>query len=115
MKHTIIYDGECDFCRTCVDWVKARSEINAVANQEINPAEFGITREQCEKSVVVVADKTYFAARAVAVILDKSGHKVLAKLLRLSGKLGEVGYKYVAEHRNGLLVAALHWVIKLTI
>ena len=115
MKYTVIYDGECDFCRTCVDWVKARAEINAIANQKINPAEFGITREQCEKSVVVVADKTYFAARAVAVILDKSGHKVLAKLLKLSGKLGEVGYKYVAEHRNGLLVAALHWVIKRTI
>ena len=115
MKYTVIYDGECDFCRTCVDWVKALAEINAIANQKINPAEFGITREQCEKSVVVVADKTYFAARAVAVILDKSGHKVLAKLLRLSGKLGEVGYKYVAEHRNGLLVAALHWVIKRTI
>ncbi len=115
MKHTIIYDGECDFCRTCVDWVKARSEINAVANQEINPAELGITREQCEKPVVVVSDKTYFAAKAVAVLLDKSGNKALAKLLRLSGKLGEVGYKYVAEHRNGLLVAALHWVIKRTI
>lgn len=115
MMCTVIYDGECDFCRSCVDWVKARAEIKAVANQEINPAEFGITREQCEKSVVVIADKTYFAAKAVAVLLDKSGHKVLAKLLRLSGKLGEVGYKYVAEHRNGLLVAALHWVIKRTI
>jgi predicted DCC family thiol-disulfide oxidoreductase YuxK len=115
MMCTVIYDGECDFCRSCVAWVKARAEINAIANQEINPAEFGITREQCEKSVVVVADKTYFAAKAVAVLLDKSGNKALAKLLRLSGKLGEVGYKYFAEHRNGLLVAALHWVIKRTI
>ena len=114
MMCTVIYDGECDFCRSCVDWVKARAKINAVANQEINPAEFGITREQCEKSVVVVADKTYFAAKAVAVLLEESGHKVVAKLLRLSGRLGEVGYKYVAEHRNGLLVAVLHWVIKKT-
>lgn len=114
MMCTVIYDGECDFCRSCVDWVKVRAEIKAVANQEINPAEFGITRAQCEKSVVVVADKTYFAAKAVAVLLDSSGHKVVAKLLTASGKLGEIGYRYVAEHRDGQLVAVLYWLIKKT-
>lgn len=112
MKYLVIYDGTCDFCHSCVTWVNARTEITAIPNQEIDPTEFGITREQCESSVVVIADKTYFAAKAVAVLLDKSGHKTLAKLLTASGKLGEVGYRYVAEHRNGLLVAALHWVIK---
>ena len=115
MHTTVIYDGECDFCVSCVEWVKARTEINAYANQSINPAEFGVTKAQCEISVVVIADRTYFAAKAVALLLKESGHKYLALALRLSGPIGEFGYRYVAAHRNGFLVRTLHWLIRLGI
>ncbi|MFM8621599.1 MAG: thiol-disulfide oxidoreductase DCC family protein [Candidatus Nanopelagicaceae bacterium] len=112
MATTVIYDGECDFCISCVEWVKARVEINALSNQSIDPDEYGVTKAQCEKSVVVIADRTYFAAKAVAFLLNQSGHKFLALILRLLGPIGAFGYRYVATHRNGLLVRILHWIIK---
>ena len=115
MTTTVIYDGECDFCISCVKWVKARAEINALTNQSINPTEYGITKAQCEKSVVVIADRTYFAAKAVALLLNLCGYKFLDLTLRLSGPIGEFGYRYMAAHRNGLLVRILHWIIKKSI
>lgn len=115
MTTTVIYDGECDFCKSCVEWVKSRTEISAIPNQSIKPSDFGITREQCDKSVVVITEKTYFSANAVALLLKKSGNRFLSIALRLSGPIGEFGYRYVASHRDGSLVRALHWIIKRTI
>jgi len=112
MVTTVIYDGTCDFCKSCINWVKARTEISAIPNQSIEPTEYGITRDDCEKSVVVITEKTYFAAKAVAIILKQSGHKFLAAALIYSGPIGELSYKYVANHRDGILVKILHWLIK---
>ena len=114
MKYIVIYDGECGFCKSCVAWVKARREIEAIPNQIIDPAAYGITREQCEKSVVVIRDRTYFSAKAIAELLKLCRHPYLAKFLKLSGPIGEWGYKYVANHRDGKLVAVLHWFVKRT-
>ena len=114
MKCIVIYDGECGFCKSCVAWVKARREIEAIPNQIIDPAAYSITREQCEKSVVVITDRTYFSAKAIAELLVLCGNPYLAKFLKLSGPIGEWGYKYVAKHRDGLLVRILHYLIKKT-
>lgn len=112
LKPTVIYDGKCGFCKSCVDWLSSRCEIEAIPNQDIEPRDFGLTREQCEKSVVVIESKTYFGANAVALLLKRTGHPILGNLLKGSGALGEFGYKYVASHRNGLFVALLHRLIK---
>ena len=109
---TVIFDGECAFCRSCVEWVKNRAQVTALANQVIDPAKYGITREQCEKSVVVIDSKTYFGASAVAFLLAKTGHPIMARLLRASGPIGESGYRYVANHRDGRLVALIHRIVK---
>lgn len=109
----VIYDGNCEFCFDCVQWVKAQTDVVALANQGINPADYGVTREQCEKSVVVINDgQIYFGAAAVAVILKACGHWLGAWLLRASGGIGEAGYRYVASHRDGLLVKLLHRIIR---
>ena len=112
MVTTVIYDGTCDFCKSCVEWVQARTEIKAIPNQSIEPSEYGITREECESSVVVITDNTYFAAKAVVILLKQTGHRFLASALIHSGPVGELGYKYIASHRNGILVKILHWLIK---
>ena len=95
-------------------WVKARREIEAIPNQIIDPAAYGITREECEKSVVVITDRTYFSAKAIAELLKLCGYPFLGKLLKITGPIGEWGYKYVANHRDGLLVRILHYLIKKT-
>ena len=112
MQPKVIYDGQCDFCIACVAWIQNRIEIEAFANQDIEPADFGVTREQCEKSVVVIADSTYFGADAVAFLLKHSGNSLFSRIIKLSGPLGKVGYRYVANHRDGALVRILHWIIK---
>ena len=114
MKCIVIYDGECDFCKSCVNWVKARAEIEAIPNQSIDPAKYDITRNQCEKSVVVITDRNYFSAKAIAELLKHCDHLLLAKFLQISGPIGEWGYRYVATHRNGSLVRFLHYLIKKT-
>jgi predicted DCC family thiol-disulfide oxidoreductase YuxK len=114
MRPAVIYDGECDFCISCVNWLKRRLEIEALANQEINPEEFGVSKSQCEKSVVVIDEQTYFGAGAVAFLLNRSGYKFLSNLIILSGPVGRFGYSYVAAHRNGMLVKLLHLIIKKT-
>lgn len=115
MQPKVIYDGQCDFCIACVAWIQNRIEIEALANQDIEPADFGVTREECEKSVVVIADRIYFGADAVAYLLKQSGNSVFSKMIQLSGSIGQAGYKYVANHRDGALVRILHWFIKKTI
>ena len=112
---TVIFDGQCAFCRSCVEWVKNRYQINALANQEIDPAMYGITREQCDKSVVVIDSQNYFGASAIALLLARTGHPFMAKLLRTSGSIGEFCYRYVASHRDGRLVELLHWIVKSTL
>ena len=114
MKYIVIYDGECDFCKSCVTWVKARAEIEALPNQSIDPSTYGVTREQCEKPVVVITDQIFFSAKAIAKLLKLCGYPFLAKLLKITGPVGEWGYKYVASHRDGLLVRILHYLIKKT-
>ena len=108
----VIFDGECAFCRSCVDWISSRCQIDAIPNQKINPNDYGVTREECEKSVVVIDNEIYFGAEAVAFLLKRSGYRNFARLLQLSGPVGEMGYRYVANNRDGKLVALLHWIIR---
>ena len=112
---TVIYDGDCDFCRSCVAWIQNRIKIKALANQSIKPEDFGVTREQCERSVVVIDEKIYLRSRAVAHLLANSGNKWAARFLQALGPISELGYRYVASHRNGKLVAFLHLMIIRTI
>ena len=109
---TVIYDGNCDFCKSCIAWAKNRAQLNAFPNQQLILSEYGLTQDQVEKSVVVINDKTYFGAEAVAQVLNVTGNSVLSILIRTVGPISEIGYKYIAAHRDGLIVKALHWFIK---
>jgi predicted DCC family thiol-disulfide oxidoreductase YuxK len=113
-KTLVIYDGECEFCKSCATWISMRIEIDALSNQSIEPQKYGITREQCEKSVVVIDNGVYLEAKAIAHLLEKSGHNFLANLIRSAGPIGTLGYRYVASNRDGRLVAFLHWIIRKT-
>jgi predicted DCC family thiol-disulfide oxidoreductase YuxK len=102
---TVIYDGECDFCKECVKWVARKCTITAIPFQSADLARYGVTYEQCSKEVVAICNKKVFGgASAVAQLLHTSGYKSLAFLLRLSGPLGRAGYRWVATHRDGRLV-----------
>ncbi len=44
----LIYDGDCDFCKRCADWIAARLPVGAsvVASQEADLAGLGLSPQQ---------------------------------------------------------------------
>ena len=101
----LIYDGECRFCRASLTWLQEKLQVTAVAFQNADLAKYGLTRRQCEKAVFVVADqKTYSGSSAITFLLNLRGNTFISRQIERSGWLGRVGYRWLASHRNSLLV-----------
>lgn len=109
----VIYDGECAFCKECVRWVAKRATITALPFQSADLAKFNLTYEQCSKEVVAIINgKVLGGSSAVAALLKVSRHRAIGNLIMLSGSLGRRGYRWVASHRDGLLVQLLHSIVR---
>ena len=103
---TVIFDGDCEFCRQSVAWIERKLVVEALAFQTADLQPFNLTKEQCAKQVYVVSDSvTNAGADAIRYLLKKRGNKVGAILLGATGNLGRAGYRWVASNRNS-------WVIK---
>lgn len=101
----MIYDGLCDFCEQSLTWVQQRITVNALAFQSADLSPYNLTGEQCAQQVYVIAQgQTLGGAAAIAYLLKRRGNKVLSKVIALSGPLGRAGYRWVASHRNSLLI-----------
>lgn len=102
---TVIYDGQCRFCKASLAWIQKRLLVNAVAFQDGDLEKYGLTVEQCSKEVFALYENQRFAgADAVAFLLKQRGNKVAAFLINSSGNLGRSGYRWVASHRNSFLI-----------
>ena len=102
---TLIYDGECRFCAACLAWVKRKLEITSISFQEANLDKYGLVRSECEKSVFLVTiEANLSGADAVAYLLRLRGNSLLAWILQSSGQIGESGYRWVASHRDSLII-----------
>ena len=109
----VIYDGECAFCKECVRWVARRATITALPFQSADLAKFNLTYERCSKEVVAIINgKVCGGASAVAALLKVGRHRALGNLIKLSGPLGRMGYRWVASHRDGLLVRSATALMK---
>jgi len=109
----IIYDGECGFCKECVQWVLTRITATAIPFQSADLSHYGLTYERCSKEVVVVINgKVFGGADAVAKLLRASGYKNLATLLKLSGPFGRKVYAWVAANRNSAIIRLVHLVLR---
>jgi predicted DCC family thiol-disulfide oxidoreductase YuxK len=105
----VIYDGQCQFCQASIDWIEQRLVVDAKAFQNVDLASYGLTFDQCSKSVHVVADDTVFVgADAIAYLMKKRGNRVLSLLITTSGIFGRWGYQWVSTHRNSFLVRLAH-------
>ena len=102
MKHiTVIFDGECEFCRQSITWIQNKLQVDALAFQTADLAPFNLTREQCAKQVYVISDgSTYTGADAIAFLLKHRGNRVQSGLITASGEIGRAGYRWIASHRN---------------
>jgi predicted DCC family thiol-disulfide oxidoreductase YuxK len=108
MNHiTVVFDGECEFCRQSVAWIQKRLEIFATPFQTAELSTFNLTRELCAKQVYVISDgSTYGGADAIAFLLKQRGNRVQSTLITMSGGLGRAAYRWIASHRNS-------WPVKL--
>lgn len=73
----IIYDGECDFCIASVRWVQKRAQVGAISFHAAPLADYGLTKEQCAKEVVVLHEgKKYGGAFAIENLIEVRGNQV---------------------------------------
>ena len=108
MSHTtVIFDGECEFCRQSVTWIQRKLQVTALPFQTADLSAFYLTREQCAKQVYVISGgSTYGGADAIAILLKHRGNRVQSTLITMSGGLGRAAYRWIASHRNS-------WPVKL--
>lgn len=105
----VAFDGGCGFCTWSVYFARDRvgSDVEFRPFQLMELADFGVTREQAEKSVLFIdGDHVLSGSRAVAAIL-RAGHRpwpwvgvvVDVPIVR---PLAQVGYRLVARYRGRL-------------
>jgi predicted DCC family thiol-disulfide oxidoreductase YuxK len=104
-KITVIYDGECRFCKASVDWLSLKLDYFALPFQSLDFESFGLTREECLREVVAIDNGViYRGAGAVTYLLGMRGNRMASWIVRESGGFGRRGYKWVAGHRNSFMV-----------
>lgn len=105
----LIYDGECGFCRACVDWLLARDRrgrLRAVPYQEApDPPLTPELRTRAARSVLVIGPggRARGAGRAVLAALREIGW--MPPLVAIASRrpliwLVEIGYRIVATNRR---------------
>jgi len=79
--------------------------VDATPFQKADLIKYGLTYDQCAKALhVVYAGRVFVGADAIAYLLGRRGNYVLGFIVRASGPMGRFGYKWVAGHRNSLLI-----------
>jgi predicted DCC family thiol-disulfide oxidoreductase YuxK len=97
----VIYDGECEFCITCINWVKKRLEIEPITFQDADLAKYDLSLTQCQRQVFVIeGSNKYGAAAAVLLLLELRGNRLLANFLKALGPITTWGYFWMANHRS---------------
>ncbi len=111
-RTTVIFDGQCEFCKNCVTWVSKRLPVDAIAYQGADLSAFGLNIDQCAKQVYVIDGQSkYGGIAAVRYLLRKRRNYLIYLLLTIAGPLGNYGYRWVAVNRNSKLVKVLNQVV----
>ena len=105
---TVIYDGQCQLCQNSINWLGKKLKFEAIGYQVALLEKFGLTLSECEKQVYAIeGEKKYGGVAAVIFLLNARGNRISAFLLKLSGPIGNFGYKAIANNRRSILVRAL--------
>jgi predicted DCC family thiol-disulfide oxidoreductase YuxK len=111
----VIFDGECAFCESSIKWIEQRLDVDSKPFQKADLTKYGLTYQQCSKSVQVITNGSVLAgAPAIAFLLKKRGNRLLGLFVTASGPFGRFGYKWIAAHRSSLIVSALHRMLNVS-
>ena len=107
---TLVYDGECPFCRASVEWFQERAlpgTIEFLSSQsEQRRARFPwLTDEQCNAAMQLVLPdrRTLSGGHALPQLFERlRGWRHIAWLMRLLTTLRLTGpiYRWIARHRH---------------
>ncbi len=107
---TLIYDGDCGFCRRSLAWGQRNLKAfpRAIASQSTEAKQAGLTQAQLDESIWIIGlDKPLAAAEAAAFIL-KLQPNVLWRTLGLLmsiwpiNRIARAIYFWVARNRGRL-------------
>ena len=104
----LIYDGDCGFCRRCLDWGQGNLMAfpAALPNQDESAAAFGLSKAELESQVWLFGHQLRLGgARAIAYIfrLQPQLHWRLLGLTMIAFlPISNAVYKWVARNRGKL-------------
>ena len=109
---TVIYDGQCQLCQNSINWLGKKLKFEAIGYQVALLEKFGLTLAQCEKQVYAIeGEKKYGGVSAVIYLLHARSNRISAFLLKLSGPIGNFGYRWIAKNRQSVIVRVLSKII----
>jgi len=109
----VIYDGDCQFCQESLTWLQQKVQVTALAFKNTDLSQYGLTLEECAKSVFVIHEnKTRAGASAIAFLLNKRGNKISSLIIILSGILARLSYAWISSHRNSRFVLLLTKILR---
>ena len=112
----LIFDGECQFCRNCVQWIQSRVQLKAIPFQEADLAQFLLSEAEAASSVhLILENRTLSGADAVAYLLKLTRFKFLGVLMQGAQPLSKIAYRWIASHRNSRTVRVLNRMIQRSI
>ncbi len=104
----VLTDGECDFCEATLEWMQRKLKVNAIAFQRADLHSYGLNYEECSQALHVLHQaRVYVGADAIAFLLHHRGNTLISRFITATGPLGRWGYKWVAGHRNTLLIKSI--------
>jgi predicted DCC family thiol-disulfide oxidoreductase YuxK len=110
---TVLYDGECRFCKASINWLALKLDFVAHPFQSADLAPFNLTRDECAKEVIaILGGTTVRGAAAIAALLRVRGNRFLAALITASGFIGRASYRWIATHRNSVLIKVATYLME---
>jgi predicted DCC family thiol-disulfide oxidoreductase YuxK len=108
----VLYDGQCEFCKNCLTWTQKKLAVTAIPYQSADLAKYGLTLDECAAQLYVIrGKKKYGGVKAVIFLLRKRKNHISAFVLKISGALGDRGYKWVAANRSSAVVGVLNKLV----
>ncbi|HUR51979.1 MAG TPA: DUF393 domain-containing protein [Mycobacteriales bacterium] len=107
MTATLVYDGDCGFCTSSVQWLTRRHiTVDAVVPwQHTDVTQYGLTEQQCEDAVqLVLPEGTWSGHAAIGKLFLRSpSWRKLVGMLLLTPPTSWVArgvYRWVAANRH---------------
>ncbi|MFC1491104.1 thiol-disulfide oxidoreductase DCC family protein [Nitrospinota bacterium] len=107
-KTILLWDGECQFCRECINWLEKRDpekRIQAIPFQDVpSPPMTSVFRVRCQHSIQLISPErgVLSSGRAVLEMLSLLGWNRIAAIFSASTFFWAIdaGYWFVARNRG---------------